>query len=77
MKKYKEVLTTGEAAEICRCSLQTIIREFDDGVLKGFKIRTFRRIPCENLLSYMNEIGMPEEWKEPLITKSHKNGRKK
>ena len=32
----KTVYTTGEAAEICKVSQQTIIRCFDSGRLKGF-----------------------------------------
>lgn len=35
--KYRDhdVFTTGEAAEICKVSVQTIIRNFDRGALKG------------------------------------------
>ena len=34
----KTVFTTGEAAEICKVSQQTIIRCFDNGQLKGFRV---------------------------------------
>ena len=77
MKKYTDIFTTGEAARICKCSLATIIRDFDEGILKGFKIRTLRRIPLKNLLEYMNEIGMPKDWQEPLLEKKKKNGKLK
>ena len=42
----KTVFTTGEAAEICKVSQQTIIRCFDSGRLKGFRVpgSRFRRI---------------------------------
>ncbi len=43
----KQVFTTGEAAEICKVSQQTIIRCFDSGRLTGFRVpgSRFRRIP--------------------------------
>ena len=51
----KTVFTTGEAAEICKVSQQTIIRCFDSGRLKGFRVpgSRFRRIPREALLQFM------------------------
>jgi excisionase family DNA binding protein len=57
----KTVFTTGEAAEICSVSQQTIIRCFDSGRLKGFKIpgSRFRRIPRESLVSFMKSNGIP------------------
>ena len=36
--ELKQVFTTGEAAEICKVSQQTIIRCFDSGRLKGFRV---------------------------------------
>lgn len=63
----KEVYTTGEAAKICRVSQQTIIRCFDKGCLKGgFKVpgSRFRRIPRRALLKFMEDNGMPEEWRD-------------
>ncbi len=42
----KQVLTTGEAAELCRVSQQTIIRCFDSGQLKGLRVPGSRfRVP--------------------------------
>lgn len=57
----KTVFTTGEAAEICSVSQQTIIRCFDNGRLKGFKVpgSKFRRIPRESLISFMKSHGIP------------------
>jgi two-component system, OmpR family, response regulator len=42
----KKVFTTGEAAEVCKVSQQTIIRCFDAGRLGGFRVpgSKFRRI---------------------------------
>lgn len=61
MKNDKTVFTTGEAARMCRVSQQTIIRCFDNGLLKGFRVpgSKFRRIPRERLIEFMNEHGIP------------------
>ncbi|MHC4482179.1 MAG: response regulator [Planctomycetota bacterium] len=57
----KDLLTTGEAAEICRVSQQTIIRCFDAGRLEGFRIpgSKFRRIPRQSLIKFMKENEIP------------------
>ncbi len=59
----KSVFTTGEAAEICKVSQQTIIRCFDSGRLKGFRVpgSRFRRIPRDALLAFMKENGIPAD----------------
>jgi two-component system OmpR family response regulator len=59
----KTVFTTGEAADICKVSQQTIIRCFDSGRLKGFRVpgSRFRRIPRESLLTFMKDNGIPPE----------------
>lgn len=59
----KTVFTTGEAADICKVSQQTIIRCFDSGRLKGFRVpgSRFRRIPRESLLVFMRENGIPPD----------------
>ncbi len=67
----KTVFTTGEAAKICKVSQQTIIRCFDNGSLKGFRVpgSKFRRIPREQLYLFMKDNGIP--------TDSLENGKKK
>ncbi len=57
----KDLFTTGEAAEICRVSQQTIIRCFDSGRLKGFRVpgSKFRRIPRQNLIKFMRDNNIP------------------
>jgi excisionase family DNA binding protein len=57
----KQVFTTGEAAELCKLSQQTIIRCFDRGRLRGFRVpgSRFRRIPRAELLRFMAENGIP------------------
>jgi two-component system, OmpR family, response regulator len=57
----KELFTTGEAAEVCRVSQQTIIRCFDSGRLEGFRVpgSKFRRIPRESLMKFMKDNAIP------------------
>jgi len=59
----KQVFTTGEAAEICKVSQQTIIRCFDAGRLHGFRVpgSRFRRIPRVELLRFMRANDIPTE----------------
>jgi len=59
----KTVFTTGEAAKVCKVSQQTIIRCFDSGQLKGFRVpgSRFRRIPREQLFSFMKDNGIPTD----------------
>jgi excisionase family DNA binding protein len=59
----KTVFTTGEAAKICKVSQQTIIRCFDSGQLKGFRVpgSRFRRIPREQLYVFMRDNGIPTD----------------
>ena len=57
----KKIFTTGEAAEVCKVSQQTIIRCFDSGRLQGFRVpgSKFRRIPREELIRFMQTNGIP------------------
>lgn len=57
----KELFTTGEAADICRVSQQTIIRCFDSGRLEGFRVpgSRFRRIPRVSLVKFMKSNSIP------------------
>lgn len=57
----KTVYTTGEAAKICKVSMQTILRCFDSGKLKGFRVpgSRFRRIPREELLRFIRDHNIP------------------
>ena len=62
-RSMKTVFTTGEAAKICKVSQQTIIRCFDNGQLKGFRVpgSKFRRIPREALYKFMKDNGIPTD----------------
>lgn len=59
----KTVFTTGEAAKICKVSQQTIIRCFDNGQLKGFRVpgSKFRRIPRDQLFKFMRDNNIPTD----------------
>jgi excisionase family DNA binding protein len=57
----KDLFTTGEAADICKVSQQTIIRCFDSGRLRGFRVpgSKFRRIPRQHLVKFMRDNNIP------------------
>ncbi|MHC4159640.1 MAG: response regulator [Planctomycetota bacterium] len=57
----KDLFTTGEAAEVCQVSQQTIIRCFDAGRLEGFRVpgSKFRRIPRQSLVKFMRDNNIP------------------
>ena len=57
----KDLFTTGEAAQICEVSQQTIIRCFDSGRVEGFRVpgSKFRRIPRQKLIKFMRENSIP------------------
>lgn len=57
----KQVYSTGDVAEICNVSQQTVIRCFDTGRLRGYRIpgSKFRRIPREALIEFMQENDIP------------------
>ncbi len=61
--EIKTVFTTGEVAEICKVSQQTVIRCFDSGRLKGFRVpgSKFRRIPRDSLIAFMKANNIPLE----------------
>jgi len=59
----KNVFTTGEVAEICNLSQQTVIRCFDSGRLRGYRVpgSRFRRIPRDALIQFMKDNNIPLE----------------
>jgi len=59
----KDVYTAAEVARICNVTIRTVIKWYNSGILKGFKIPSTRdrRIPRENLISFMKENGFPLE----------------
>jgi CheY-like chemotaxis protein len=61
--KMKDLFTTGDVADICRISQQTVIRCFDAGKIEGFRVpgSKFRRIPRQKLIKFMKENDIPLE----------------
>ncbi len=59
----KRIFTTGEAADVCKVSQQTIIRCFDSGRLGGFRVpgSKFRRIPRADLIKFMKDNDIPTD----------------
>jgi excisionase family DNA binding protein len=57
----KEVLTTGEVARLCHVTIRTVIKWFEKGHLKGYKIpgSRDRRFARADVLNFMKEHGIP------------------
>lgn len=57
----KDILTTGEVANICNISINTVIKCFDKGLLKGFKIpgSSHRRVLPRDLINFLEENKIP------------------
>lgn len=57
----QEVFTTGEVARLCNVTIRTVIRWFDTGAVKGYKIpgSRDRRIPRDNLIEFMRAHEIP------------------
>lgn len=63
MIKRKDVLTTGEVAQICRVAPRTVTKWFDSGQLKGYRIpgSRDRRIPAVELIRFMKAHNIPTD----------------
>ena len=63
MHKRKDVLTTGQVAQICNVAPRTVTKWFDSGQLKGYRIpgSRDRRIPTAELIRFMKEHNIPTE----------------
>ena len=63
MQKKKDVLTTGQVAEICNVAPRTVTKWFDSGQLKGYRIpgSRDRRIPTSELVRFMKAHDIPTE----------------
>jgi excisionase family DNA binding protein len=61
MSKRKDILTTGQVAEICKVAPRTVSKWFDRGQLKGYRIPGSgdRRIPRAELLRFMKVHNIP------------------
>jgi excisionase family DNA binding protein len=63
MNKRKDVLTTGQVAQICNVAPRTVTKWFDSGQLKGYRIpgSRDRRIPTTELIRFMKAHNIPME----------------
>lgn len=63
MHKRKDVLTTGQVAQICNVAPRTVTKWFDSGQLKGYRIpgSRDRRIPTFELIRFMKTHGIPTD----------------
>lgn len=59
--RKKDVLTTGQVAQICNVAPRTVSKWFDSGQLKGYRIpgSKDRRIPLNELLNFMRAHEIP------------------
>src|SRR5262249_16058457 len=68
---HRRAFTTGEAAKICLVAPQTMVKWFDSGRLRGYRVpgSQERRIPRENLIRFLKDNEMPlgylvPQWEE-------------
>jgi len=63
MQKKKDVLTTGQVAQICNVAPRTVTKWFDAGQLKGYRIpgSRDRRIPTAELIRFMKAHNIPTD----------------
>lgn len=59
----KDVLTTGQVAQICNVAPRTVTKWFDSGRLRGYRIpgSRDRRIPLNELIRFMKDNEMPTD----------------
>jgi excisionase family DNA binding protein len=59
--REKDVFTVGEVAKICGLSVSTVVKWFDSGRFKGYRMpdRGDRRIFREDLMRFIKENGIP------------------
>ena len=57
----KDVLTTGQVAQLCNVAPRTVTKWFDSGQLRGYRIpgSKDRRIPLNELVRFMKDHNMP------------------
>jgi excisionase family DNA binding protein len=71
MPRPKDVLTTGEVAQICNVAPRTVSKWFDSGQLRGYRIpgSKDRRIPLQQLIRFMRAHNIPLNGLESGITR--------
>lgn len=63
MMTKKDVLTTGQVAQICNVAPRTVTKWFDNGQLRGYRIpgSKDRRIPLSELIRFMKAHNIPTD----------------
>lgn len=66
MAKDKDVLTTGDVARLCRVTIRTVIKWFEQGRLQGYRLPGSgdRRFPRAAVERFLAESEIPVEWLE-------------
>lgn len=77
VRSNKKALTTGDISKICGVTPRTVSKWFDNGSLKGYKIPLGkdRRVRIGDLLIFMREYGLPEEYLKDYIEENLVNGK--
>ncbi len=57
----KEAFTTGDVARICRVTINTVVKWFDTGEIKGYRVPSSRarRVARKDLLKFMRKHKLP------------------
>jgi hypothetical protein len=65
-----QVLSTGDVARICHCSINSAIRWMDSGDLRSFKVplSRVRRTTPAWLMEFMRANNLPLEWLETELS---------
>lgn len=62
MGRSKDVLTTGDVARLCRVTIRTVIKWFENGRLEGYRLpgSRDRRFTRDAVTRFLHENGMPD-----------------
>jgi excisionase family DNA binding protein len=63
----KDVLTTGDVARLCRVTIRTVIRWYDDGRLEGYRLPGSggRRFTRDSVVRFLQQNEMPSDLLAP------------
>jgi excisionase family DNA binding protein len=67
----KDVLTTGDVARLCRVTIRTVIKWYEQGRLEGYKLpgSRDRRFTRDAVERFVRENGMPDVLIEAAVTR--------
>jgi len=77
--KKRGWLSTGDVMKLTGLSQQTVIRRFDKGELKGFKVpgSKFRRIPVKDFLKFVRDYNLPIDKVDKALWEDEEKGKEK